>query len=428
MSGRRFPVASLLARIPVARARRTRGVVGSGRSAGSVLPDSVLVALRREGLDPVVGQGREHGAEPVTRVARWFGVNAWLVTGREEVKAVLGGADAFSSDFSRLVEGAGVDAGRHPGGLGFSDPPEHTRLRRLLTPEFTVRRLGRLAPVIDEIIEARLDAMQDEPGPVDLVRSFALPVPALTICELLGVPHASRPEFQELSVAHFDASGGPDGLLGATSAAMAQLTELVRQQRASPGDGLIGMLVREHGDEIEDRELAGLADGLVTGGLETTASTLALGSLVLLRNPSLCRLVRAGEIPVDGLVEELLRHLSVVQVAFPRFARRDIVVSGVRMARGDLVLCSLSAANRAGPPAPGATEFDPMRPAVSHLAFGHGIHRCIGAELARMQLRAAWPALLRRFPAARLTIGPDEIDFRELSIVYGVRSLPVLLA
>ncbi|MGX8906172.1 cytochrome P450 [Streptomyces netropsis] len=427
MSGRRCTVASLLARLRIARVLRARGA-GRGRSAGSLLPDSVLVALRREGMDPVVGQGREHGADPVTKVAGWFGFTIWLVTGREEVKAVLGDPDAFSSDFSRLVEGAGVDARRHPGGLGFSDPPEHTRLRRLLTPEFTGRRLGRLAPVIDEIIEARLDAMADESGPVDLVRSFALPVPALTICELLGVPHASRPEFQELSVAHFDASDGPDGLLGATSAAMTQLTEWVRQQRASPGDGLLGMLVREHGDEVEDRELAGLADGVLTGGLETTASTLALGSLVLLRSPALCRLVRDGEISVDGLVEELLRHLSVVQVAFPRFARRDVVVSGVRIAKGDVVLCSLSAANRAGPPGPATTEFDPTRRVASHLAFGHGIHRCVGAELARMQLRAAFSALVRRFPAARLAVEPDEIDFRELSIVYGVRSLPVFLS
>lgn len=423
MSGRRCPVASLLARIHIARAR---GV--SGRSLGSLLPESVLVALRREGLDPVVGPGHAHGSEPITKVAGRFGVTVWLVTGREEAKAVLGGTDAFSSDFSGLVGKAGVKAGQHPGGLGFSDPPEHTRLRRLLTPEFTVRRLGRLAPAIDGIIGARLDAMADEPGPVDLVTSFALPVPALTICELLGVPHASRPEFQELTEAHFDASGGLDGLFGATSESMAQLTEWVRRQRASPGDGLLGMLIREHGDEIDDRELAGLADGVLTGGLETTASMLALGFLVLLGNPALCRRVRDGEGAVDGLVEELLRHLSVVQVAFPRFARRDVVVSGVRMAEGDVVLCSLSAANRAGPPGSGATEFDPARPVASHLAFGHGIHRCIGAELARMELRAAYPALLRRFPAARLAIEPDGADFRQLSIVYGVRSLPVLLA
>ncbi|MEU7104776.1 cytochrome P450 [Streptomyces sp. NPDC046215] len=406
---------------------RATGGRGAGFPAAALLPDSISDALRREGLDPVVGAAGEGGSEPIVSVAKWFGVNAWLVTGRDEVKAVLSQADAFSNDFSRLVEQAGVDAGRNPGGLGFTDPPDHTRLRRLLTPEFTLRRLVRLAPVIDEIIETRLDAMAGAAGPVDLVQSFALPLPALTLCELLGVPHAGRAEFQKLSMARFDASDGPDGILGATSSSMTELVELVRQQRVSPGNGLIGMLVREHGDEIDDRELAGLVDGVLIGGLETTASMLALGTLILLQDPETCRRIRDGQISVDGPVEELLRYLSVVQVAFPRFARRHIVISGVRIARGDLVLCSLSAANRDGSYGPGAGEFDPARHVPAHLAFGHGIHRCIGAELARMELRAAYPALLRRFPAMRLAIEPEEAAFRELSIVYGLRSLPVFL-
>ncbi|MBD0742893.1 cytochrome P450 [Streptomyces sp. CBMA152] len=423
-------VTAQLARICLAQVRRSRR--GDGGSPTTLLPDSLAMALRRDGLEPVVDLDRKREAAPVVRAARWFGVNAWLVTGYGEVKAVLGTAGAFSNDFSRLVERAGLDAGTNPGGLGFSDPPDHTRLRRLLTPEFTMRRLGRLAPRIQEIVDGRLDAMAQESGPVDLVRAFALPVPALTICELLGVPHANSPEFQRLSVAHFDVSGEPDDVLRAASASLSHLMPLVREQRESPGDGLLGMLVREHGDEISDRELAGLADGVLTGGLETTASMLALGTVALLADPVHLRLIR-DEVrgpEVDRLVEELLRYLSVVQVAFPRFVRRDIDICGVTMRKGDVVVCSLSGANRDHSLGPGGRGFDPARRASahpSHMAFGHGIHRCIGAELARMELRIAYPALVRRFPAMRLAIEPHDIPFRKLSIVYGVEALPVLL-
>ncbi|WP_371648663.1 MULTISPECIES: cytochrome P450 [unclassified Streptomyces] len=417
-------VGSLLTRLYFARARRR----GTGPSPEALLPGSLLVILRRVGLDPVADMAKRCDSAPVTRLARWFGVNAWLVSGHGEVKAVLGRADVFSSSFARLVDSAGIDAAASPGGLGFSDPPEHTRLRRLLTPEFTRRRLVRLAPRIDEIVEGQLDAMAKESGPVDLVRSFALPVSSLTICELLGVSRADRHEFQQLSTAHFDVSGGPDGLLAAMSTSTSRLIDLVSRQRESPGDGLLGMLVREHGDEIDDRELAGIADGVLTGGLDSTASMLALGALVLLRNPESFELVRAEDDSVDTLMEELLRYLSPVQVAFPRFVREDVEVSGVGLRKGDLVLCSLSGANRDKSLGASMKRFDPTRRSSSHLAFGHGIHRCIGAELARMELRAAYPALVRRFPGMRLAIDPEHIPYRKLSIVYGAESLPVLLS
>lgn len=185
------------------------------------------------------------------------------------------------------------------------------------------------------------------------------------------------------------------------------------------------MVVREHGDRIDDRELAGLADGVLTGGLETTASMLALGVLVLLGDQECVQQVRVDDAAADGVVEELLRHLSVVQVAFPRFVREDHVISGVQMATGDLVLCLLSGANRDDCPGADMTSFDPRREARPHMAFGYGIHRCIGAEPGRMQLRAVFPALARRFPAMRLAVEPEDIAFRTLSVVHGVESLPV---
>lgn len=383
--------------------------------------------LRRNGLDPVAELGQRRETEPVSKIDVPFGLNVWLVSGYEETKAVLGDASAFSNDFGNLVGTAGTSAEDNPGGLGFADPPAHTRLRRLLTPEFTMRRLSRLKPGIQAIIDERLDVMAKADGPVDLVAEFALPIPSLVICELLGVPYSDRDAFQRLAMARFDLFGGAGASLGAISESLDYLLGVVKQQRAEPGDGLLGMIIRQHGDEVDDRELAGLADGVLTGGFETTASMLALGALVLLRDHEAFKRIHDDETTVHGFVEELLRYLTVVQVAFPRFARHDVEVGGVTIAAGDMVVCSLSGANRDTALGGGLETFDSLRDPVSHVAFGYGVHRCVGAELARMELRAAYPALVRRFPSMRLAVPPEELEFRKASIVYGVESLPVTL-
>ncbi|WP_406448075.1 cytochrome P450 [Streptomyces sp. NBC_00876] len=401
---------------------------GFGSSTIRLLPEELLTPLRRDGLDPVRRPGGTPASPPVSRVELPFGMDAWVVTGYEESKAVLGSADGFSTDFAHLAGNAGIAAEQSPGGLGFSDPPVHTRLRRILTPEFTMRRLRRLTPRIDAIVEERLDAMAAAPGPVDLVHAFALPVPSLTICELLGVPYEDRNDFQQLAMDRFDLFAGTTAPFGAMSASLDYFRGVVRAQREKPGDGLLGMIVREHGDSVDDEELAGLADGVLTGGFETTASTIALGSLVLLRNEDVLERLRTDDTTTAPFVEEVLRYLSAVQMAFPRFAREDIEIAGVVIPRGDMVLCSLSGANRDPSYVTDDGRFDVDRvPAAGHLAFGHGIHRCIGAELARMELRAAYPALARRFPRMRLAVPPQDLAFRKLSIVYGVESLPVHL-
>ncbi len=400
---------------------------GFDLSKMALLPDSALMPLRRDGLDPVAELGESRAAAPVSKLPIPFGVNVWLVTGYEEAKTVLGNAKAYSNDFANLVGEHGASASHSPGGLGFADPPEHTRLRKLLTPEFTMRRLARLTPGIQEIIDQQLDAMAAVDGPVDLVEYFALPIPSLVICELLGVPYDDRDEFQRLSMARFDLFGGATASLGAISESLAYLTEVVKKQRAEPGDGLLGQLIKEHGDEISDQELAGLADGVLTGGFETTASMLALGALVLLQDRDTFKLVHDDDTAIHGFVEEVLRYLTVVQVAFPRFAREDVTVGGAQINKGDVVIVSLSGADRDPALGEGLDHVDPHRTPTSHLAFGHGVHRCIGAELARMELRAAYPALLRRFPNLRLATPTDELTFRKVSIVYGVDTLPVLV-
>ncbi|MFD1931925.1 MULTISPECIES: cytochrome P450 [Nonomuraea] len=382
-----------------------------------------LVQFMREGFDPVAELARIRTEQPVFPMQIPGGQTVWLVTRYEDVRAVLGDAGRFSNDFGNVI-GLGATQ-EDPGGLGFRDPPEHTRLRRYLTPEFTMRRLRRLEPRIEAIVNDCLDTMERKGSPVDLVEEFALPIPSLVVCELLGVPYEERSDFLRLSTDRFDFSAGPEASLAAVNESMAFLTELAVRERKNPGEGLLGQLVRDHGDEISDKELAGFADGLLTGGHDTSTSMLALGTLWLLENPGELARVREGGEHVTRVVEELLRYMTVVQVAFPRFAREDLELAGQPIAKGEMVLCSLAAANR--DPALGS-DMDtvrPMREAPSHLAFGHGIHRCIGAPLAQMEMRIAYPALLRRFPGLRLAVPYEEVPFRELAIVYGLKQLPV---
>lgn len=391
----------------------------------------MLVPLRRDLLDPVPALRHQQETSPVAPLTLPFGARGWLVTGHAEARVVLAASADFSNDFEHLVGRGGIAAEDHPGGLGFTDPPEHTRLRKLVSAEFTVRRLARLAPRIEAIVAGQLDrlaAVADDEGRVDLVEHFARPIPLLTICDLLGIRDADRAEFQRVGADRFDLLGGTVGALGAVSESLERLTELVRRERANPGDGLLGMLVQGDGAAVSDRALAGLVDGLLTGGLETTASMLALGVVVLLDDSDRAAALRGNDALVLPYVEELLRYLSVVQVAFPRFARHDVGVGGHEISAGDVVVCSLSAANRDPRSTPDGDRVDVTRPMAPHLAFGYGVHRCVGAELARMELRCAYPALIRRYPALRLAHTVERLPFRELSFVYGLDALPVLLA
>jgi cytochrome P450 len=400
---------------------------GFDLSKMALLPDAALMPLKRDGLDPIPELAAVREKSPVTKIDIPFGVNVWLVTGYEEAKTVLSDAKSYSNDFANLVGEHGASANHSPGGLGFADPPEHTRLRKLLTPEFTMRRLSRLTPGIKAIIDQQLDARAAAKGPVDLVEYFALPIPSLVICELLGVPYDDRDGFQRLSMARFDLFGGATASLGAISESLDYLTDVVKKQRADPGDGLLGMIIKEHGDDVSDQELAGLADGVLTGGFETTASMLALGALVLLQDQEAFKMIHDDDTKIHGFVEEVLRYLTVVQVAFPRFARADVEVAGTQISKGDVVIVSLSGGDRDPALGDNLNQVDPHRTPTSHLAFGHGVHRCIGAELARMELRAAYPALVRRFPSMKLATPTDDLNYRKVSIVYGVETLPVVL-
>lgn len=390
-------------------------------------PDSLFMPLTRTGLDPVAELARRREEEPVSRLDL-FGNTVWLVTRHADVRQVLGDAGTFSNDFANLLAAGGDDAEElglaDPGGLGFRDPPEHTRLRRLLAPSFSARRLDALVPRIREVVDSRLDALAAAGPPADLVALFATAVPAMVIGEFLGVPEEEQLEFGRLAANRFDLLESILSPLDSAAASIEYLLGLIDRQRRNPREGLLSRLIEENPD-IDDRELAGLADGLLVGGHETTASMLALGTLVLLTDPARAALVRADDVDAERVVEELLRYLTVVQVAFPRFARVDTEIAGQPVAAGDLVLCSLSSADRDAALGSGLDEVDLTRQPTPHLAFAFGIHHCLGAQLARLELRIAFPALLRRFPGLRLGVDPAAVRYRERSIVYGVEELPV---
>jgi cytochrome P450 len=390
-------------------------------------PDDLFMPLTRAGLDPVAELRRRREEQPVSRLDL-FGNTVWLVTRHADVRRVLGDHKAFSNDFANLLAAGGDDAEEmglaDPGGLGFRDPPQHTRLRALLAPSFSARRLETLLPRIREVVDARLDVLEHAGPPADFVELFATAVPAMVIGEFLGVPEDEQIEFGKLAAGRFDLIESIMAPLDSAAASIDYLLGLIDRQRRNPGGGLLGRLIAENPD-IDDRELAGLADGLLVGGHETTASMLALGTLVLLGDPDRAALVRDEAADVDRVVEELLRYLTVVQVAFPRFARTDTTIADQPVAEGDLVLCSLSSADRDAALGPDMERLDLNRPATPHLAFAYGIHHCLGAQLARLELRVAFPALLRRFPGLRLAVDPAEVRYRERSIVYGVEELPV---
>ena len=356
-----------------------------------------------------------------------FGSTARLVTRYADVREVLGDAERFSNaGLPPLppIEGESEDD-RRAGSLLMTDPPEHTRLRRLLTGEFTVKRIRRLEPRIAEIVDDHLDAMAAAGPPADLVSAFALPVPSLVICELLGVPYADREEFQGRATRQIDLSRPMEERGRVALESRAYMGELVDRARTEPGDDMLGMLIREHGDDLTHAELVGIASLLLIAGHETTANMLGLGTLALLRAPDQLALVRDDPGAVAPAIEELLRFLSVVHSGVPRVARRDTTVGGEPVAAGELLVLSLPSANRDPAVVEHPDDLDVTRAVAPHVAFGHGVHHCLGAPLARAEMAVAFPALFRRFPTLAPGIPFEDIEFRSATVVHGLRALPV---
>nr|WP_222132371.1 cytochrome P450 [Pseudonocardia sp. C8] len=368
----------------------------------------------------------------IGKVSTPLGYDAWLVTRHSDAREVLSDARRFSVvkpfDFSRRLAGEDMtdeDIRRERAGdLLSQDPPEHTRLRAAVARAFRMRQVRRLEPWIERIVDDHLDRMERAGAPADLVPAFALPIPSLVIGELLGVSGEDRERFQHLANRSLDLSLSPHERAAYFRRIRAYMADLAT--RPGTGEGLLVDLVREHGAEFTTDELAAIGHLMLLAGYETTANMLALGTLALLRHPDQLRVVRERPDRVDAAVEELLRWLTIVNAATPRVATETVELAGQRIEAGELVMVSLSAANRDPAWITDPEQLDLCRGEIGHLAFGHGVHHCVGAALARAELRIALLALLRRFPGLRLADPAAEAPLRPVGLIHGLSGLRVV--
>lgn len=383
-----------------------------------------LPTLRERPFDPPQVLRAEG---PICRMTFPDGAEGWLVTDYEYGREILSDkrfSSAAAHKHLAFPSDRAQDLGAEiPGLFEHMDPPEHTKFRKLLAGQFTLRRMRALTPRIEEITAQYAEAMLAKGSPADLVADYSVPVSSQVICELLGVPVADRDRFE----------GNSEKLLrldldqqevGAALMDLVELTgELLMRKQAAPEDDVLSVLV--NGEDMTLPEAIGATLLLLVAGHETTANMLSLGTYALLSNPDQMALLRADEKLVEGAVEELLRYLTVVHVGVQRSPTEDIEIGGVTFRAGDTVLIHLPSANRDPKQFSDPDRLDVTQGGLSHLTFSHGIHQCLGQQLARLELRIGYTTLLRTFPELRLAAAPEEIPMRSNMTVYGVHRLPV---
>ncbi|MFJ9775867.1 cytochrome P450 [Kitasatospora sp. NPDC101157] len=364
--------------------------------------------------------------EPVSRISLWDGSTSWLATRHEDVKAVLSdprfSADGTRPGFPFLTAGVRQLNTGQPTFIRMDDP-EHARLRRMLTGEFMIKKVEALRPEIQRIADDLLDRMTDSRTEADLVHDFALPLPSLVICLLLGVPYQDHEFFQECSRVLLRRESSVEEVATAQHRLIDYLSDLTEAKRTSPDDGILSRLV-ERG-ELDTAEIGAMGRLLLIAGHETTANMTALSVLALLRNPDQLDHLRRHPEAVTGAVEELLRYLTIVHSGLTRVATEDVDLGGVRIRAGEGVVCMISTANRDEDEFPAGDELDLTRDARRHLAFGFGVHQCLGQPLARLELQIALSTLLRRLPQLRLAVPFEDVRFRGDMLIYGVHELPI---
>ncbi|MFC9842949.1 cytochrome P450 [Streptomyces sp. NPDC060223] len=380
-------------------------------------------------FDPPPELGRFRESTPLRRLAYPDGHLGWLVTSHRLARTVLAD-DRFSAradlkhvPVPRPAADPFIGAEVQPGWFVDLDPPEHTRYKRLVISSFTARRMAELRPRIERTVEEHLDALAQAGPPADLVEHFALPVPSTAICELLGVPYGDRAEFQHNSTVLFSLTADAGEGVEAMRALDDFLLRLVRHKRRVPGDDLLSRMAST--SDLTDAEVAGAGVLLLTAGHETVAGMLGLGVFALLSHPREWRRLRERPDLADNAVEELLRYLSIFHFGVPRTPLEDVELDGRTIRAGESVTISLSAANRDPQRFPDPDRLDLARATGGHIAFGHGIHQCIGQNLARLQLRVAYPALAARFPDLRLAVPAGEVPLGGDMGFYGVHRLLV---
>jgi cytochrome P450 len=396
--------------------------------AGGQLPRSYPFGRVRLEPDPQYAELRR--SEPVCRVQLPYGPPAWLVTDYHLTKAVLGDAR-----FSRAAavgrdnpREAAMDISQVAESVLSMDPPQHTRIRKLVGKAFTPRRVEELRPRAGEIAGRLLDDMIAAGPPADLVEGFSFALPAIMICELLGIPERDRHTFRGWADATVSSTAPTPGReQDAYLQLVGYLADLVAARRARPGDDLLTGLVqaRDAGDRLSEPELLVLAMALLIAGYETTARQITNMTYTLLTRPARLHQLRRQPELVPGAVEEMLRFNVFGSAINPRIATTDVELGDVVVRAGDPVLCSRSSANRDESVFSRADELDFRRDPNPHLAFGYGPHFCLGANLARMELQVALGTILSRLPGVRIAVPEDSLAWQDSSIMRGLAAFPI---
>jgi cytochrome P450 len=383
-------------------------------------------------LDPPPQFSHLRAEGPVAPIELWDGSQAWLVTRYEEACAAL--ADSrFSSDvtldgFPTYYDGQHLVIEQAPSFIR-TDPPEHSRLRRMLTREFMLRQVELLRPRVSGIVDALIDDILRGPAPVDLIQALALPVPSLTVCWLLGIPYEDHGIFQRLTNVTLSRSSSPVQIEAAIQELLAWLDKLVSDKEREPGDDLIGRLIVDQvrPGNLSHDDLVAMARLLVVAGHETTANMLGLTLLSFMRQSAVFVGVDSDPVRLKAAVEELLRYHSIIQIGLARVTTGEVELGGRRIGPGEGVIVSLLAANRDGAAFARPDELDVGRAIEhKHVAFGFGVHQCIGQALARIELQEVLAGVARRLPGLRLAVPLEQLPFRGEMTVHGVHELPAI--
>ncbi|WP_324192850.1 cytochrome P450 [Nocardia transvalensis] len=355
------------------------------------------------------------------------GIDAWLVTRYGDVRAVLADPTMSSRGAASLhiLPNAGQDPVL-PGNVIQLDGKDHARLRKMVIAEFTARRIKTMREYVQQVVDSHLDTMLAKSGTADLVRDFATPITILMISELLGVPDSYREQFQSMSVTLLSSNTTPEQTQQAAAGLRGYLGELIADKQQNPCDDLFSrMIVRGEADNdpLTTAEMVMLALNLVVAGHETTANMIALSTLVLLEHPEQRDVLL--EAP-QRAIDELLRYLTVVQFGLLRYATEDVQVGEHVVKAGEWLVAALNSANRDEQAFPEPDELDLHRPSPrTHVAFGYGAHKCLGEQLARVELQETLIRLFQRVPNLRLAVPRQELQYKDNTLTYGLRRLPI---
>jgi cytochrome P450 len=365
--------------------------------------------------------------EPGLRRAIYHGQPAWVVSRYQDIRAALLDPRLSADTISAAVKPSG-SGGNAPVMFARTDDPEHHRLRRMLTANFTFRRTEGMRPQIQELVDHYLGVMISNGPPGDIVRDFGLPVPSLVIALLLGVPPEDLGLFQRHTAAGLDCRSSEEEKAHAFGAMYAYIQELVARKEREPGDDLISRLVTEYVATGQlDHETAAMTSVIMMqAGHETTANMISLGTVALLQHPDVyARLGQTDDRAVIGnIVEELMRYLTIVHGQVDRVATEDLMLRGQLVRAGDFLVVNLPAGNWDPKFVDDPDILDVDRNTRGHLGFGYGVHQCIGQNLARVEMQVAFATLARRLPWLKLAVSPEELKFKEADI-YGMKELPV---